>query len=173
MKLTIKRFESINYDLKIYQTIDGRIFVRDHPDIDIVIIPEKNKIVTFPKREMNEYIYGSQDILFDFLVKRGLIPPDTIQGGSIYYSLEASIAISKSDINAIDMVLMNIAEFLEQEKEYFKAEEDYHKEVNQRYSSPDEDETTELGKVPHKEFKGAIPRKHRPHNYGGSFGASF
>ena len=40
--------------LKARRTLDGKILIPDHPDLDIVVIPDKNKIVAFPKEEMDD-----------------------------------------------------------------------------------------------------------------------
>lgn len=173
MKIKINKVEGPKYDLQIRETLDGRLFIMDHPDIDIVVIPEKSKIITFPKDEMREEVYGSQDIFFEYLVKRGLILPESVQGGSVYFSIEGLIPESKNNINPLDLTLANIAEFLSQEKSYFKAEEDYKKIMDKRLYSPEEDESTALGDVSHSEYKGAIPRGGRPFNFGNSMGVTY
>ena len=35
------------FPLAIRKTVDGRIMITDHPDIDIVVLPEQNKIIAF------------------------------------------------------------------------------------------------------------------------------
>ena len=49
--------EKVVLSLNIRKTLDGNIIVRDHSDIDIVIIPSKKKIVTFPKDTATEETY--------------------------------------------------------------------------------------------------------------------
>lgn len=170
IKLRIQKKEPLKTKLKIQKTVDGRIFIKDHPDIDIVIHPEELKIVTFPKEEMSDYVYGSQDLFFEFLVKQGLVLPDTVQGGSVYYSIEGIIPPSETQINPIDMVVFNIGKFIDKERIYFKKEEDYKDAIDRSMYDPDEDESTELGEVEHEEYKGVIPRSGRPYGYGSTFG---
>ncbi len=71
--------------LKARRTLDGKILIPDHPDIDIAIIPEKNKIVAFPKEEMDDEVYETQDRLFKHLVRNGVCDFDSVQGGGCFY----------------------------------------------------------------------------------------
>lgn len=173
MKIKVINTPSVKYELKIRETLDGRIFIFDHPDIDIVYSPKDSKIVTFPKEEMNEYVYGSQSIFFDYMVKKGLVLPETIQGGSVYFSIEGQIPKSEKDIKSSDLALVNIAEFLESEKDYFDKEKEYKERLEKRLYSPSEEESTDLGEVPQKEKQGAISPNTKPYNFGGSFGVTY
>ena len=58
--------------LKARRTLDGKILIPDHPDIDIAIIPEKSKVIAFPKEEMDDEVYETQDRLFKHLVRQGV-----------------------------------------------------------------------------------------------------
>ena len=59
--------------LNARKTIDGNIIISDHPDMNILIIPAKNKIVALPKGELDDELYDSQKRLFDYLFKKGVI----------------------------------------------------------------------------------------------------
>ena len=48
-------------ELKARRTLDGNILILDHEDIDIVLMLEKGKCVTFPKSEMSDKVYYTQD----------------------------------------------------------------------------------------------------------------
>ena|SRR3990167_631382 len=165
--------QRVTFKLQIKKTLDGSIIIRDHPDIDIVIIPKQNKILTFPKEEMNEYVYGSQNIFFHYLVKHGIVKPESVQGGNVYFSIEGKFIEPDSEINMVDVVIYNIGNFLEKEKGYFKAEEEYKDEIDKRLVDPDVEESTELGEVPQGEKKGSIPRNSFPFNFGNSMGVTY
>lgn len=173
MKVKINKIQGPKYNLKIKKSIDGRIFVMDHPDIDIVIVPKESKIITFPKDTVGEEVYGSQDIFFKHLVKVGVVMPESIQGGAVYFSIEGVFPESKNGMNAVDLALLNIANFLEEEKEYFEAEENYKREVDEKFYAPNKEESTEFGEIPHSEKKGSIPRGQWPWSYGGSLGVTY
>ena len=53
--------------LKARKTIDGNIIIPDHPDMDIMIIPAKNKIVSLPKEDLDDELYDSQKRYLIFL----------------------------------------------------------------------------------------------------------
>ena len=55
--------------LNARKSLDGNILIFDHDIMDIVIMPEKKKIITFPKNTMGDHVYNAQDRLFDFLSK--------------------------------------------------------------------------------------------------------
>ena len=64
----------IKIDLNVRRSLDGNYLIFDHIDIDIVVMPEKNKVVTFPKESLSDVVYGAQNRMFDYLVKKGIIP---------------------------------------------------------------------------------------------------
>ena len=81
----------VTIELNARRTLSGDIMIFDHEDIDIVIMKEKKKCLAFPKNEMSDRVYDSQDRLYRFLSKRGIVTPESIQGGNVYGSLEAQI----------------------------------------------------------------------------------
>jgi hypothetical protein len=60
---------SIKMDLKARRTLDGNVLIFDHKDIDIVLMPEKKKIVTFAKNILGDDVYEAQNRLFSYLFK--------------------------------------------------------------------------------------------------------
>jgi hypothetical protein len=44
---------------------------RDHRDIDIVIMPAKNKILALAKKLKSGVVYGAQNRIFEFLAGKG------------------------------------------------------------------------------------------------------
>ena len=76
--------------LNARRTLDGNVMIFDHRDIDIVLMPEKRKIVAFAKQIFGDEVYNAQDRLFSFLRRKGVIEYDSIQGGNIYSSKKES-----------------------------------------------------------------------------------
>ena len=113
---------------------------------------EKNKVLAIANDMMSELCYGAQDRLFDFLTKKGLIMPDTIQGGSIYGSMEGTLYDSE-DLDPIKMAIINISKYIDEERPYFEFIEKYEEMESDRFSDPSEEDSTELGEVPHEETK--------------------
>ena len=111
---------------------------------------------------MSELVYGAQDRLFKFLVRRGLVTPETVQGGSIYGSMEGQLQDSE-EFDTINMAILNLSKWIDTERPYFTFMEEFEEMEQERYTDPDEEDSTELGEVPQEETKGAL----RPgYNYG-------
>ena len=149
-------------DLKIRRSMNGDYYISDHADIDIIILKEKNKILVIAKDMMSELVYGAQDRLFKLLTRKGLIVPDSVQGGSIYGSMEGQLHTSE-EYDPVKMAIINISKYIDEERPYFEFVEKFEEMETDRFTDPDEEESTELGEVPHDETKGTL----RPgYNYG-------
>ena len=145
----------LSIDLNVRRTLDNNLIIFDHEDIDIVIMPEKNKIVTFPKSAFDDEVYATADRMFKFLVKKGLIVPSSIQGGNVYASLEGKLP-NTTKYNVVQHVLLGIAKFIEEERPEMEFTKALQAAEEAHLSDPDETETTELGEIPHEETKGSI-----------------
>ena len=53
-------------ELNARKTLDGNLLIMDHDDIDIVVLPQENKILSFPKEASIDDTYNTQNRLFDF-----------------------------------------------------------------------------------------------------------
>ena len=132
-------------DLKIRKTLDGSFVIFDHPEIDIVIMPQMFKIVSFPKEEMGDHIYATQSRLFEFLSKKGIIVFDSVQGGNLYGSLEANIPPpANPEVDPVEVAIYVIAKFIEEEKPFYDREEKYKDDVEDWLLEPDDEYSTDL-----------------------------
>ena len=93
--------------LKARRTLDGNVMIFDHKDIDIVVMPAKKKVVTFAKELYGDHVYETQDRLFKYLANKGVVGHDTIQGGNLYSSMEATI-LESEDYNPVQITLFSI-----------------------------------------------------------------
>ena len=149
-------------DLKIRRSLNGDYYISDHADIDIIIMKDKKKILAIAKDMMSELVYGAQDRLFDFMLKKGIVVPESIQGGSIYGSMEGTLHASE-EYDAVKMAIINISKYIDEERPYFEFMEKFDEMETDRFVDPEEEDSTELGEVPHGEQKGVL----RPgYNYG-------
>ncbi len=149
-------------DLNMRKTLDGDFMIFDHADIDIVIMPKKSKIVAFAKDVMSEVVYGAQDRLYKFLIKKGFVKISSVVGGSVYGSIEAEI-LSSEELNPINLIIVNVSKWIDSERPYFEFVEEYEDMHADRLTEPEEEDSTELGEVPHEDTKGTL----RPgYNYG-------
>jgi hypothetical protein len=164
IKVDIKRDPTI--DLNAKRSLDGNIMIFDHEDIDIVLMVEKNKCLTFPKEEASDKVYYSQDKMFRFLVKRGVVDPGTIRGGNIYGSMEASILESQiPGVESIQAVLYSLHEFIKEERPYFLNSAEYESDRLDHLLRPSDEYSTDLGEVPHSANKGAMDSRVRPYGF--------
>lgn len=143
-------------DLEIRKSVDGNLMIFDHEDIDIVLLNEKNKVLTYAKEIMDDKVYNSQDRLMKYLTKKGIIDPSTIRAGNIYSSIEAKLLTPKNDMNHIDFALLNIGRWMEEERPYFMYMKAVEKQEVEQLTNPDDEDSTELGEIPHAKRKGVL-----------------
>lgn len=153
-------------DLKARRTLDGNIIILDHEDIDIVLVTEKNKCITFPKGAMSDKVYASQDRMFKFLAKKGIVSQGTIRGGNVFGSMEAELMESKiPGIDASQALLYSIYEYITDERPYFKSASEYDDDRLDAMLRPSPEDSTELGDVPQKSRKGSQYSAVRPYGF--------
>ena len=152
-----KQKQRLNIELQARKTLDGNVLIFDHKEIDIVLMPDKRKIVTFAKNEISDSVYEVQNRLFNFLKKKGIVEYESIRGGSVYGSIEALVCEAKDpDISVNDYALYGIYNFLKEEAPYYNYIEDYENMLDDYYTQPTEEDSTELGEVPQANEKGSI-----------------
>tara|TARA_R100000008_G_scaffold80495_1_gene62965 strand:- start:4981 stop:5508 length:528 start_codon:yes stop_codon:yes gene_type:complete len=142
--------------LKAKKTIDGNIIVSDHPELDIMILTGQKKIVTLPKEELDDEVYDSQNRMFKFLMRRGVIKYDSVQGGNLFMSMEAAIP-DADDGDKIQYLLYSIADFIEKEMPFYRNQEQFEKEMEEQLLEPEVDEYTEFDPRMHSQRKGSLP----------------
>ena len=151
---------------RIRKTLDGDLVFYDHEDIDIAISPEKRKVFAFPKDVIDDKVYGAQDRLYKFLVKKGMIKPESIQGGNYFGSMEASIPDNNLEgSNEIQLMLLSVYKFIEKERPEFMTTKYIQKGQQDAELEPSEEDSTELGEVPHSSQKGSMDPRVRPYGY--------
>ncbi len=151
------------------KALNGDIMIFDHKDIDIVLVLEKKKIMTFPKEILDDFIYETQDRLFKFLIKKGVVDPESIQGGNIHMSMEGKIFESEEH-NSSQVALFTIGKFIEEERPYFEAIEAHERAEEERLLEPDPDESTEFDPEKyHDATKGSIRPGIRPYGIAGIY----
>ena len=163
----------IKFKLNIREAHNGDLMIFDHPDIDIIVMVEKMKVVTFAKDLATDIVYGTSSRLMERLRTKGVIAYETIQGGNVYGSLEGQLLEMKNpekEDMLMPLVLNQISEWIESERPYFEAVEDYEQMYDDELAKPDQDESTELGEVPQDAKKGSIePYVFGAYPYGGYY----
>ena len=127
----------------------------DHKKIDIAVMPEQMKVVTFPKTIATEDVYDYQNRLLELLADKGVVDRATIQGGNIFRSLEG-VVFPNEQINSLQAAIFVIAEFVQHEAKSERVADEYEKELEDMYTHPDDRDSTEYGEVPQYAEKGSM-----------------
>ena len=159
--------DKLIFNIQARKALNGDIMIFDHKDIDIVVMDAQKKVVAFAKDLMSEVVYGAESRLMEHLRRTGVIEYDSIQGGNVYGSLEGKIHESK-DLDAIKMSLYQISQWVDSERPAMEALEAHDDMFDDIFTTPDVENSTDLGEIPQGEEKGSI-KKHgmfSPYYYG-------
>lgn len=160
IRITIRKGDQsaiVTLEMNIRKALNGDLMIFDHGDIDIVLSPSTNKVLAFPKETMNDLVYGAQNRLFQHLHKKGIVIPESIQAGSFFGAFEALLqAPFKENLNSAQMALVNISQFIDEERPYFESLEAIVSMADDELVHPDKADSTELGEVPQRDEQGSI-----------------
>lgn len=157
-KQEILKEPPMQVSLLMRKGLDGRLIIYEHDHIDIVFLPEKNKVVAFAKQDYSDIIYETQNRLFQFLVNKGMCAPESIQGGNVYGSIEGKLFKSKDNLPVEHLFVLNLKKWLDGEKPALEMDKRYNEKYTDMMTEPDIEDSTELGEVPQEEEKGSIPK---------------
>ena len=147
----------VTLEMDIRKSLSGDLMIFDHGDIDIILSSAQNKVIAFPKEVTSDYVYGAQNRLFTYLKKRGIVIPESIQAGSFYGSFEATMQKpSKEETSAAKLALVNISQFITEERPYFEHTEAIVSMTDDELIDPNKTDSTELGEVPQAVKQGSI-----------------
>ena len=147
----------VTLEMDIRKSLSGDLMIFDHGDIDIVLSSGQNKVIAFPKEIISDYVYGAQNRLFTLLKKKGVVIPESIQAGSFFGSFEATMQTPQNeDVSAAKLALVNISEFINEERPYFEHTEAIISMTDDELIDPDKADSTELGDVPQATKQGSL-----------------
>lgn len=149
--------------LNMRKSVDGNVMIYDHPDIDIVIVPSKMKVLAFPKDALSDGVYDAQRKLMRFLNRKGVIVYDSIQGGNVHGAIEASYPEMSDYTDPTQMLIFAISKFVEQELPGEEFTEKVKQKNIDRMTKPVSDDTTELGEIPQGAKRGALRTNYAPY----------
>ena len=141
--------------LKARKTMRGDIVILDHPDIDIVVSPHENRVVTYSKKEFGDHVYALQSRLFDYLIRKGAILNGSVRSGNVYSSMQGFLLSDTEEKDKVDphqIAIYLIAKFLKHELGETDVIDDYQNAYDDLLTDPQD--ATRLGKVPHQPTKG-------------------
>ena len=130
--------------LQLRKSLDGDYMIFDHMDIDIVVMPERKKVLALAKEAYSDEVYSTQDRLFRHLARKGVIASDTVQGGNVYGSLQGAILeATDQGVDAVQVVLYSIHGWLEEEKPYFESIRSHEDRETEELTEPSDEESTD------------------------------
>ena len=157
IRISIVDPNAIKIALEARKTLDGNIMIMDHLHVDIIIDPKKRTVITYPKQNLNEDAYETQNAFFSKLSTDGVILRDSIQAGNVFGSMQATYPESANEeTNPLHVVLLSTKNFMKEEMGYIQMEKDYEDELEEEYLDPTPEDSTELGEVPEEPKKGSI-----------------
>lgn len=139
------------------KTIDGNILIFDHPDMNVMIIPTKSKIVALPKNEIDDELYDTQKRFFKFLVNKGVVDYESVQDGNMFMTKEAVIPEMQGSGDKIQYCLYVISKFIEDELPFYENMEKFKEEMEDQLLEPEIDEYTEFDPSRQRTVKGTLP----------------
>jgi hypothetical protein len=160
IKIFIKDKETgIKKEVKMSRTLSGDYVLNEHPHFNIIVMPQKNKIMALVKEEADEHVYRAQENFIKYMTSKGVILPESVSGGNVYGSLQASYTPQPpGGENALQVVIYNAANYLEIERPIIAQEKEFEDNMEKELLQPSVENSTELGEVPQEPFKGSIPK---------------
>ena len=116
--------------------------------MDIVIIPAESKITTVPKPHVGDNVYDYQKDLMDHLFKGGVVSYESIQGGDRFGMLEGMYNPEAPEgIDPVQVALLQIERYIHETAHDDQAAEEYHKDIEDRFTDPTPEDSTALGAI--------------------------
>ena len=146
--------------LNARKTLDDNIIVSDHPELDIMVLTSKSKLVALPKDELDDDVHETQHRLFKHLIAKGVVDYSTVQAGNLFMSMEGTIPEAQSG-DKIQYILYAISDFIKEEMPFYRDQKAFEKEMENQLLEPEVDEYTELDTDKyHADNKGSLPPRY-------------
>ena len=165
-QLPLEVMEGLIRKLDMKRSLSGHIMVFNHIDMNIVLDEKTGKVTAYSKKDFGELVYKSQNRLFDYLFKKGVIMPESVKGSNVFGAIEGAYPKQSEVENLTEIVLYNIAGFIDSEQKYMKSFEYVEDVEDERLLHPDKEDSTELGEVPQEEKKGTLSPGYPGYYYG-------
>ena len=148
---------SINVTLEIRKTLDGKIMILDHMFFDIMVDTSSKTILTFPKDRISDEAYQYQNDYFKHLLSEGVVKPESIISGNVYGSLQANYPESYDEsINPTQVIILSTSKYILENKPQLDMMRYLDDEIEENLVDPTDEDSTELGEVPHDPKKGTL-----------------
>ncbi len=127
----------IQKEIAIKKTLSGDFLLQEHPDIDIIVMPQKFKILALAKEDQTDQVYNLQEKLFNYMVKKGVVLPESVISGNVYGSLQGSFPEqSPGGEDVLQVVIYNLANFIEDERPLVAMEKEFEDRMEKALLEP-------------------------------------
>lgn len=150
--MTEKKAVTIKFS-QISKTLDGNLLIGDHEQVYFVLSPEKRKITLISKQDLKDDFFMVQKRFLEFAFKYGMIVMGSESSGYLPGMFEFSYPESEKH-DSVKVMLRLISMFITKEKEIYNRINAHEEEMEKLLLDPDDENSTELGEVPHEEKKG-------------------
>ena len=138
---------------QLSKTLDGNLLIGDHEQVYFVLSPEKRKITLISKQDLKDDFFMVQKRFLEFATKYGMIVMGSESTGYLPGMFELSYPESDKH-DSVKVMLRLLSMFITQEKAVYDKINAHEQEMEKRLLDPDDDDSTELGEVPHEDKKG-------------------
>lgn len=133
--------------LRITKSLGGNLLISDHKYLDIVVVPSSNKILTMPKAESEKDVFDYQIEFANNMFLGGVSDTKDPKGGPSFGVVEITYPVSES-VNSLQVVLMQISKYIKKTSHEDQVAEEYDKNVEDHFTDPDSEDSTEYGEIP-------------------------
>jgi hypothetical protein len=106
------------------------------------------------------------------MCRKGVIAFGSVHGTIMHQSLEGKLP-HNLDVNSVQVALMCIYSFVKKELDDELESKKHRERFEQSLLDPSDEDSTELGEVPHEKEKGTIPKTPWSYLGGGGYGAGY
>lgn len=132
---------------------DGNLIIQDHPRVLFVISPQKRKVTIISKSEYKDEFASTQKRFLEFGKEKGIIVLGTESTGYLPGMFEFTYP-ENPEVDSVKIMLKFLHMFIQKEKEIIGRIEDYEDDVETDLLEPSDEDSTELGEIPHKRKQG-------------------
>lgn len=152
--------------LDIKKSLAGHLMISNHDQISVVVNLSERKITAYSKGNFSDLVYNTQSRFFNHLVERGVVEPETIMGTNVFGALAGVYPQNEEIGDLSEVILYNIATFMQAEREYLDAIDRFEKQREDDLVNPSDEDSTELGEVPQETTKGSMQPYYPGYTYG-------
>jgi hypothetical protein len=157
---------SVEITLNMVRTLSGDLLIKDHRLYDIIVKVKEQKVVVKPKKDYDDVLYRKEKEFFDFMVQKGIIDSEDIEGGSIHGSLQAKYDTSELEpLATLQWVLYVIFLWVEQERPKQEFNSELFKKGIERLTNTDEMPGGDPEKLSKKVDDLKLARTFKPYTY--------